>query len=858
MQPAPRVFSGYQFRFGWRYLTRTPWQTLLMVLGIMLGVSLVVAIDLANESASKAFDLSTEAVAGRTTHIITSSPAGLADEVYVRIKQAGLSYPAAPVVSQYVASPQLGGLPMQLLGVDPFSEQPFRSYLNSGEQSLPASALVDFLTIPGAVLISTDLANRFGLSAGAEISLEVGGQARPARVVGLIDPRDDLSRRGLNSLILTDIATAQELTGQLGLLDRVDLILPQDDAAAVDALQQLLPPNAVLMPTSARQGAVSQMTAAFRTNLTALSLLALVVGVFLIYNTMTFSVVRRRAVFGTLRTLGLTRQEIFLLVVAEAFLVGLIGSGLGIGLGLLLGQGSVRLVTRTINDLFFTLTVQEMVVPMISIWKGALIGLVSTVTAAVFPAWEAASVPPRESLMRSKLEQRAQKMIRSAVGLGLAVLLLGVAILLIPSPSLILGFGGTFGVTIGIALLTPAFTQLFMQTLYRLASTKGGVLARLAPQQVISSLSRTSIAIAALMIALSVAIGVTLMISSFRFTVVAWMDQILSGDVYIGPPGSNLTLTNLSIEPEVLTAVGSLPGVERVDLLRSVTVDSPEGPIFLGANNNPLDGAEQIYLWVDGSPMEAWEKVKDGALLVSEPLARRLDLPLNGGSLDLYTDQGLRSFPIVGVYYDYSSAQGGAIMWLEQYRQYWDDQGISAAALKLEPDVDADQVAAELQNQILPMQRLQIRPNRELRSDTLEIFDRTFAITGALQLLTTLVAFVGVVSAMLSLQLEKQRQLGLFRVLGLTVRQMWQLILMETGLMGLVAGVVAMPTGYLLALILVYIINRRSFGWTLQMHILPEPFIQALAVSLIAALLAGLYPAWRVSRRVAADALRFE
>jgi len=525
---------------------------------------------------------------------------------------------------------------------------------------------------------------------------------------------------------------------------------------------------------------------------------------------------------------------------------------------LLLGQGSVRLVTRTINDLFFTLTVQEMVVPMISIWKGALIGLVSTVTAAVFPAWEAASVPPRESLMRSQLEQRAQKMIRSAVGLGLAVLLLGVAILLIPSPSLVLGFGGTFGVTIGIALLTPAFTQLFMQTLYRQASTKGGVLARLAPQQVISSLSRTSIAIAALMIALSVAIGVTLMISSFRYTVVAWMDQILSGDVYIGPPGSNLTLTNLSIEPEVLTAVGSLPGVERVDLLRSVTVDSPEGPIFLGANNNPLDGAEQIYLWVDGSPMEAWEKVKDGALLVSEPLARRLDLPLNGGSLDLYTDQGLRSFPIVGVYYDYSSAQGGAIMWLEQYRQYWNDQGISAAALKLEPDVDADQVAAELQNQILPMQRLQIRPNRELRSDTLEIFDRTFAITGALQLLTTLVAFVGVVSAMLSLQLEKQRQLGLFRVLGLTVRQMWQLILMETGLMGLVAGVVAMPTGYLLALILVYIINRRSFGWTLQMHILPEPFIQALAVSLIAALLAGLYPAWRVSRRVAADALRFE
>ncbi len=858
MRSTQPIVSPSLFKTGWRYLVRTPWQTLLMILGIMLGVSVVVAIDLANESASKAFDLSTEAVAGKATHIISDSPSGLDEEIYVKIKRSGLPYPSAPIVTQYVTSPQLGDLPLQLLGVDPFSEQPFRSYLNPGDEALSPQYLFEFLTTPGAVLISTDLAQRFGLDAGNEISLDVGGQVKSAKVVGLIDPDDDLSRRGLNSLILTDISTAQEMTSQFGRVNRVDLILPEDDPNAVSEIQRYLPENAVVQPSSAREGAVKQMTAAFRTNLTALSLLALVVGVFLIYNTMTFSVIRRRTMFGTLRTLGLTRLEIFIMVLVEALVVGVLGSGLGIGLGLLLGEGSVRLVTRTINDLFFTLTVQEIAVPFISILKGALVGVLATLTAAVPPAWEAASVSPRESLLRSELEQKTHFLISMGVWLGLGLLIVGGGILMIPTPSLVFGFSGTFGVIIGLSLLTPAITRVFMKIVNRLAAEKGNMIFRLAPRQVINSLSRTSIAIVALMIALSVSIGVNLMIGSFRYTVVAWMDQILTGDIYIRPSGNNLSLTNLSIDQEIIKEVQSFPGVQSAALLRSVTVDSPNGPIVVSANNNSLDGLEQLYLWVDGSPMQAWERVQEGAILVSEPLARRLGLPLEGGTLTLYTDRGPHEFPVAGIFYDYSSAQGGIVMWMDQYQQFWNDAGITAVSVQMEPGTEADQLVADMQDELLPIQSLLIRPNSELRSVTLEIFDRTFAITGALQVLTTLVAFIGVVSAMLSLQLEKQRQMGLMRALGLTVRQLWQLIMMETGLMGIVAGLVAMPTGYILALILVFIINRRSFGWTLQLQILPDPFLQTFVVAVVAALLAGLYPAWRVSQRVAADALRFE
>jgi putative ABC transport system permease protein len=197
-------------------------------------------------------------------------------------------------------------------------------------------------------------------------------------------------------------------------------------------------------------------------------------------------------------------------------------------------------------------------------------------------------------------------------------------------------------------------------------------------------------------------------------------------------------------------------------------------------------------------------------------------------------------------------------MSLDTYRQLWRDDAITVLVLRVTPGADAERVARDLEDALAPVQRLFVRPNQALRDDVLEVFDRTFAITGALQLLATVVAFIGVLSALLSLQLDKQRQLGILRAVGLTARQLWGLVMLETGLMGTVAGLLSMPAGYALSLILIYIINRRSFGWTLQMQVEPAPFIEALVVAVIAALLAGIYPAYRMGKMVTAEALRFE
>lgn len=198
------------------------------------------------------------------------------------------------------------------------------------------------------------------------------------------------------------------------------------------------------------------------------------------------------------------------------------------------------------------------------------------------------------------------------------------------------------------------------------------------------------------------------------------------------------------------------------------------------------------------------------------------------------------------------------MMSLDTYREFWDDGSISAVALRLSPDADPDRMVALLQGRLAPIQQLSIQSNQGLRSDALEVFDRTFAITSALQLLATIVAFIGVLSSLLSLQLEKRRKLGILRAIGLSVRQLWGLIMIETGLMGMVAGLLAMPTGFILSLILIYIINKRAFGWTLQLQVTPEPFLTALFVAVIAALLAGLYPARKIGDLEVADAIRSE
>jgi len=850
---------------GLRYLLRHRLQTVLMILGIALGVAVVVAIDLANTAAGRAFDLSTDAIAGRATHQVIGGPTGLDEAVYARLRTEGGVELAAPVLADYIASPQLGSRPIQLLGVDPFAEAPFRSYLAgppapgaAPSGAPPTDSLLAFLTSPGALLLSESLAAEYGLAVGDPLTLDAAGRRTEGHVAGLLRPADGLTQRALDGLVLADLATAQEITGRTGRLDRIDLILPADDPGQAIRIAGLLPSSARIVAAQSRTGAVAQMTAAFRTNLTALSLLALVVGIFLIYNSMTFSVVQRRPMFGTLRCLGATRGEIARMVLAEAAVVGMVGALLGLALGALLGQGAVRLVTQTINDLYYVVNVRGAALSWPSLAKGMLLGVGATVAAAALPAWEAASVPARQALTRSGLEDRARRAIPLAAGAGVAALAAGSLLLALPGRNLVLSFAGIFCITIGLALMSPVATLLLLRFVTPVTGGLLGLLGRMAPRGVAGALSRTVVAIAALSLAVSVTIGVGLMVDSFRSTVVAWLGQTLWGDIYISAPALTATRSAAALDASVVEIVGGWPGVARVDVLRSADVSGPEGPVAVAAVSDQDFTAPRIFVSTDGTLAEVKHALAHGAVLASEPLANRLGLPPTGATVTLYTDRGPHAFPVAGIYRDYSSSQGTVMMALDLYRQHWDDPVITAAALTLAPGANVDDVVRELRGALAGGQGVLVRPNEALRAEALAVFDRAFAITGALQLLAAVVAFIGILSALLALQLERGREFGVLRAVGLTRGQLRRLMLLETGLMGAIAGILALPTGILLALILIYIINRRSFGWTLAFEAQPAVFAQALLLAVIAAVLAGIYPAIRLARTETADALRSE
>ncbi len=859
--------SRVLWRASLRYLLRHPWQMGLSFVGVALGVAVVVAIDLANASAQRAFLLSTDSVVGRATHQIVGGSRGIPEDIFRAVRiEAGVRL-AAPVVEGDVAAPDYPGRTFRVLGVDPFAEAPFRPYL-AGLNSRGQTALVSFLTRPATAIMSYGTGRELGLGLAGDpatqgqadqLTVRAGGVRQRLSIIALLEPADALSRRALDSLLVTDIATAQELLSLTGRLSRIDLIMPAGPLgqAELAKIRAVLPPGAEVRSAAARSQSVAQMTRAFSLNLSALSLLALIVGMFLIYNTMTFSVVQRRGLIGALRVVGVTRREIFSLIVAEAALLGLLGTAAGLLLGVALAQGLVRLVTQTITDLYFVVSVRELTISGLGLLKGLGLGLGASLVAALAPALEATATQPRAVLNRSTLEARSQRVVPWAAVAGVCLVLIGAGLLLLPSRDLILSFGGLFTIFLGCVLVTPVAVVGLLRAVQLLVGTRTDIVGRLCIRSVLASLSRTAVAIAALMVAVSVTVGVGIMIESFRQTVAYWLENALQADIYVAPPSLVSRWNEGTLDPAVVARLSAAPGVEAVSTYRRVSVESPAGRVQLVALQLDV-GRYASYRFVEGRPEAVWAAFEtERTVIVSEPYAYHHRLRV-GAAVRLRTDRGVQDFRVAGIFADYGSDRGLVMMSRRTYEQFWHDRGVSSLGLWLSTDRDVTAMLASLRRLVGSVQEVEMRSNRSLRQASLEIFDRTFTITSVLHLLTTAVAFIGVLSALMALQLERERELGVLRATGFTPRQVWGLVTAQTGLMGLLAGLLALPVGLMLASVLVFVINRRSFGWTLELEIIPGLLVQAVLLAVLAALLAGMYPAFRMSRTSPALALREE
>lgn len=846
-----------------RSVQRRPFQSVMFVLGVALGVAMIVAIDIANTSALRAFDLFTESIAGRTTHQILGGPNGIPQDLYRRLRIDLGMRESAPVVTAYVQALTLDQQPLRVFGIDPFAEAPFRNYLSLGGPNANANIadITPFLVNPNEVLIAEPLAKQYNLKQGDQLELRYGPQRRTVIIAALLRPTDAVTEQGLQDMLITDISTAQEILNMQGKLTTIDLIIPSGAAgeAQLKQITDILPQGIVVQSASLRSGALSQITGAFSLSLTALSLLALVVGMFLIYNTVMFSVVQRRPILGTLRALGVTRGQVFSMILWEAAILGAIGALIGLLAGIVLGRLAVIVVTQTVSSLYFTVNVRGVEIPILSLIKGAGIGIAAALTAAVVPALEATTTPPLGALKRSNIEDKVRGLIPALSVIG--AILIVASFLLLTNTNLIISFGALFGIVIGFALLTPLITGWLMNRIRPLTGAALGLLGLMAPRSILRSLSRTSVAIAALMVAVSVIVGVSAMVGSFRNDVQNWLTDNIQADIFISPPSVSANRQDVPVDPRLALDVAKLPGVKQVASVRNVDVLRPGDPlpVYLSVVDVDITNGKRRFVWQSGPFESVWKQLGEGSVVVSETLARQRGISIGAGqSITLLTDKGERTFPIAAVMVDYSGTQGTVLIRDEVYRPLWNDKFTSNFAVFIQPDADVRSVINSIRTLFAGRAELNVQSNKELLAGVLVVFDQTFAITTALNMLATLVAFIGILSALMALQLERMREIGTMRANGLTQGQLFRLTLLETGLMGTVSAVMAVPVGTVLAWVLVVIINQRSFGWTFNLQLLPEFYVQAVVVAFVAAILAGIYPAIRMGIIQPALAVRSE
>lgn len=842
--------TGTLWRASVRYNFRHPWQLALSLLGIALGVAVVVSIDLSIDSARRSFVLSNQAVLGASTHRLRGGPAGIDENLYVSLRRQLPGVRAAPVVEGFGAGDD--GVALRVLGIDVFAEAPFRRRL---AQAAVASSdvLASLMTKPGAVLLSPATAARLHVGIGEKFRILVNGRHHDLLLLAMLESGDQLAAASLADVIITDIATAQELLDRVGRLSRVDLRLTEDELAA---MERVLPDAVRVERAGSGSKFAERMTGAFNLNLVMLGLLAVMVGMFLVYNTVTFSVVQRRQLIGTLRAIGVTRDQIFTLILVEAALVAMVAVAVGLVLGVWLAEQLVGLVSRTINDLYFAVNVRELTVTPLILAKGAGVGLVAALVAAAVPAFEATRAVPRVVMARSLVEIRARRRLPLVSVVGTCALLLTLLLVWLPGESPVLGFAALFALVSGCALLAPGATVVLLRILAPPFEFFGGWLSRLALRGVAANLSRTAVAIAALMVALSSTVGVGVMVDSFRRSVSNWLDLTMRADMYVGLPGSP---GERAIAAGVIARIAALPGVAEVSAGRGVQVVAE-----LASGARPVDMvvirmAPESYAGFQllrGEASLAWPAFDErGAVLVSESLARREQLA-PGADVGLQSDAGVVAFPVAAVFRDYGSEHGAILMARSTYDRYWDDSAVSTLGVYAAPGVDQIGLAQAVRDAIGGDQQLVVRATGAIKTASMEVFERTFTITAVLRGLATVIAFVGILSALMALELERVKEVAVLRAQGLTPAQVWQLVQTQTGVMGLIAGLLAMPVGVALALMLILVINVRSFGWSMDVHVDLGLLLQTVVLAVVAALLAGVYPAYRMARISPADALR--
>ncbi len=843
-----------------RPLLGDPFRTAITIFGVAIGVSVFLSVQLANRQTLLSFEESVDLVLGRADATIHADGLAFDEKYFADLFALRQWVKAYPVIEGYGVEPKSNEV-VEIIGTDLLQDSGVRDFsLKTTEKDL--KGLVPLVLDPAGIILPEKFIPGSSFQPGDEIVFRIRGKDQTLHVNAVLESKGIAKALNGNFGIM-DIAAAQLAFGKLGKLDRIDVMFLKDKnfESMREKISVVLPDFLRVDRPERKNRQVEKMLRAFQYNLTALSFVALLVALYLIYNMIALSVVRRRNEIGTLRALGASPWMIAGIFILEAGILGVAGSLIGVGLGYYFAQFSLQAISLTVNNLYTPSAVES--VPFS--WEQAtpyfILGVGLSLVSALIPAVDAARTPPTLVMRRGSYDLKIFRGNKTWNRWGMVVL--GAAALSAWIPPIgnfpWFGFFSVFLLILGLSFLSPQALLTARNRLRGFCKRRFGGEGLLACMNLAQNVGRNAISVSSLAIAFMMIVSMTIMVNSFRQTVVVWIDQTLRADLFVRlAAGKNIDY-QYTLPERFIDELKKTPGVASVDMFRAVNITYHDQPAILASGDvSVLSGYGNLVMKTGPPTGElAALMVNQPRGLVSEAFSLKHDVDV-GDTVSIDTPNGPLDVEIVGIYYDYSQERGYLVIDRTVFVERFGDSSLNSFVIYLDDKSRLAAVRQAVAQTIGQEYRLLIRSNGELKTEVLNIFDKTFAITYSLEIIAVVVAALGLFNTLVSLVIERKREIGILRILGAARDGVRRMVMIEAGILGLIGALMGLAAGTAVSFILIYVINKQSFGWTIQIYFPYATILAATVLFWIVSALAGLYPARLAGKTEPIESVRSE
>jgi putative ABC transport system permease protein len=851
-----------------RHLKHQKAQTIMAVAGIALGVAAIVSIGIVNKSVLRSFEDSFVDATGRASLQVTGAQSGFPESILEQVQAVpGVEY-AVPVVDTEGLLSTGKERSLMILGVDVLIDGQIRDYSLSDESADIPDPLL-FLARPDSIIITRTMAEREHIALDQKIQVETVQGTRTFRVRGILNPEGPAKVMGGN-LAVMDIYAAQLAFGKEGRIDRVDvsLLRGEDLETVKQRLLEALPKGYSVDTPVGRTRQIESMLANFQTGLNLISFFAIIVGMYLIYNAVSISIVHRRKEIGILRALGATRGQIMRLFMGETLVISALGSALGVGLGILFAESVVGTLGKIVSQWYARTSVTGIELTWVYPAAGIACGIAASLAAAVFPVLASNRISPVSAIRSVPWSEEGfftGKRLNIAAGF---FLLLAAAVFCLYKFAEFFPvfrnrtflFSAQLFLILGVSLFTPAFLKGFLALFHRFLAPRLGSMGRLAGLNLQKNITRNAVAVAAIFFGISVFVNSAGYVHSSKESVMTWLDAVVRADIIVsaGHPSSSTNAQTVPMPVEMWRDIEKVPGVRSADPWRKLYMDYNGQRVLLSSIDIVRRGEYSHFMVTKGDGKEIRRLLphRDN-VVVSEPFASRFGLA-PGDVITLATPSGPVQFGVTAVVVDYLYDSGTVYMDLFTFQRHWGDMLADQFSVRVAQGADIPTVRDAIQKRLGADRKLFVLPVREFKGEIRKAMDGTFVFNYALSVITMTIACFGIIVTLLASVLERTREVGILRSIGMLRRQVTAVVLIESLLMGVAGGLLGCSAGIITGWINLEGSFRANYSSAAEYFVPYGSIVWALVLSAGLAALAGIYPARRAAKTNVVEALTYE